>query len=60
MYDAAESLGADRYLLATIDSWGDPLTNDRVLANLTKWNAAVTAEARRGWPSTSPMRSAPR
>jgi hypothetical protein len=43
MYDAAESLGADRYLLATIGSWGDTLTDDRVLANLKKWNAAAAA-----------------
>jgi hypothetical protein len=35
MYDAAEQLGADRYLLATIGSRGD---------TLKQWNAGAAAE----------------
>jgi len=40
MYDGAESLGADRYLLAAIGSWGDTLTDQQVLQELRAWNAA--------------------
>jgi hypothetical protein len=43
MYDAAEQLNADHYLLASIGLWGDTLEDDQVLANLRKWNAGAAA-----------------
>ena len=41
---AAEQLNADRYLLATIGSWGDTMDDEEVLADLRKWNAGAAAE----------------
>ena len=42
-YDAAERLGGDRQLLATIGSWGDTMADEKVLSYLMEWNAAVAA-----------------
>ena len=44
MYDAAERLGADRYLLAAMGSWRGTLTDKQVLADLREWNAGGAAE----------------
>jgi hypothetical protein len=45
MYEAAERLGADHQLLATIHSWGDNLTDEQVLFYLREWNrGAARAE----------------
>jgi hypothetical protein len=33
-----EFLGADIYLLATVGSWGDTITDEQVLAELRSWN----------------------
>ena len=38
-----EFLGADMYLMATIGSWGDTLTDEEVLADLRRYNAGVVA-----------------
>lgn len=40
MSRAAESLGADRFLLAAIGSWGDTLTDAQALQELRDWNDA--------------------
>jgi hypothetical protein len=40
IYDAAERLGADRYLLAAIGSYRQTLSDDEVLEELRRWNAA--------------------
>jgi hypothetical protein len=40
LYEAAERLGADRFLLGAIGSWGDTLSDDEVLQELRDWNAA--------------------
>ena len=39
IYDAAERLGADPALLAVINSWGDTLSDEEILAMLQDWNA---------------------
>jgi hypothetical protein len=41
LYEAAERLGADHYLLAAIDSWGDALSDEEVLSELRDWNAGA-------------------
>jgi hypothetical protein len=46
MYDSAKQLGADRYLLATIGSWGDTIEDADVLSMLREWNAGAAAEAK--------------
>lgn len=33
-----EFLGADIYLMATVGSWRDTLSDDEVLADLRRWN----------------------
>jgi hypothetical protein len=38
IYDALEDLGADRFLLAFVGSWGDTLDDAQVLASLQRWN----------------------
>ena len=38
LYQALEGLGAHPYLLATVDSWGDGLTDAEVLQFLKSWN----------------------
>jgi len=43
LYDAAEQLGADRYLLAYIGSWAED--DIGVLAELREWNAGEAADA---------------
>jgi len=43
LYDEAEKLGADRYLLAYIGSWAEDDVD--TLANLRHWNEAEQAEA---------------
>ncbi len=40
VYDAAQRLGADRYLLAAIGSWGDTPDDEQVLQDLRDRNAA--------------------
>lgn len=40
MYHAATRLGADRYLLAAIGSWGDTMDDADVLRDLRTWNVA--------------------
>jgi hypothetical protein len=37
---AAERLGADRFLLAAIGSWRDPLSDEDVLRELSDWKEA--------------------
>lgn len=46
MYRAAERLGADRYLLASIGSWGDTLEDAEVLSDLREWTVGE-AQAQR-------------
>jgi hypothetical protein len=38
IYDALEDLGADRYLLGFVGSWGDTLNDGQVLKELQEWN----------------------
>jgi hypothetical protein len=38
LYQVLEGLGAHPYLLATVDSWGDGLTDAEVLQFLRSWN----------------------
>jgi hypothetical protein len=45
LYDALESLTADRELLATVGAWLETWTNDEVLAGLREWNTRVIADA---------------
>jgi hypothetical protein len=40
LYEAAERLGADRYLPAAIGTWAEPLSDELVLQDLRDWNAA--------------------
>lgn len=40
LYDTAAQLGADRYLLAAIGSWGDTLSDQEALQELRGWNDA--------------------
>ena len=44
LYAAAERLGADRFLLAIIGSWGDTLDDEEVIEDLRQWTAAEAAE----------------
>ena len=58
LYDAAEKLGADRYLLGDIGSWGDTMEDADVLEMLREWNEGEQAEAlqtvRRGHGAMKP------
>jgi len=38
LYDALEDLGADRYLLGFVGSWGDTMNDGEVLKELRAWN----------------------
>jgi hypothetical protein len=38
IYDALDDLGADRYLLAFVGSWGDTMSDADVLEELKRWN----------------------
>ena len=38
LYDALEDLGADRYLLSFVGSWGDTMNDGEVLKELQAWN----------------------
>jgi hypothetical protein len=38
LYDALEDLGADRYLLSFVGSWGDTMNDGEVLKELRAWN----------------------
>ena len=40
---ALERLGAHPYLLGMVNSWGDTLSDDEVLALLKEWNAGEVA-----------------
>jgi hypothetical protein len=44
---ALERLGADRELLATVESWGDTIEDERVLTELERWNRACETGPRR-------------
>lgn len=39
LYDTLEALGADRFLLAIVGSWGDCASEAETLAHLERWNA---------------------
>lgn len=39
LYRSIDALGADPDLLATVESWGDTLDDQQVLANLKAWNS---------------------
>jgi len=45
LYDALESLGAARELLATVGSWLDTWTDEQVLDELQRWNRDAAADA---------------
>lgn len=47
LYDAAEQLNGDPYLLGFIGSWHDTMEDDEVLAGLREWNAGEALEAAR-------------
>ena len=42
IYEALEDLGADRFLLAFVGSWGDTLSDADVLEGLKGWNRGAT------------------
>jgi hypothetical protein len=44
LYRTLVLLGADNGLLGTIGSWGDSLSEERVLSGLKAWNEATIAE----------------
>ena len=45
LYDALDSLGADRALLGAVGSWLDTWTDDEVLSAVREWNARAALEA---------------
>ena len=45
LYDALESLNADRQLLAAVGAWRETWSDDEVLAGLREWNTRVIADA---------------
>jgi hypothetical protein len=47
LYEEMERLGADPYLLAFINSWGDTLNDAEVLDMLRDWNAGTLEFDRR-------------
>jgi len=49
---ALERLGADRFLLATVGSWGDTLSEEDVLDQLRTWNLGLPP-LDEVWASTS-------